>query len=1455
MDISLEISNVAFFIVLLTWVLLDIMRGRKNGGQTGLRYRAEDRGCKFPDLVTFSANALISSFYLGFGIYEYWGGRIVSCKSIFSGMTWVLATVVTGYSMIYRAHSEPKRWPWVLSFWWIFSCIFYSLSVCFYLIAHFKFYNFPEIFPKASLVDFASFPLSILLCFNAFSYVQKNNDLKHPLLEKEDEIPSQESDTYTNAGIWSKVTFQWLNPLFKRGRTQKLELPHIPSIPPSERAAYASSLLDESLSKQKMEDSSLPKSIMLAVRRSLAVNAVFAGVNTAASYIGPFLITNFVNYLLEKQDDSGNRHGLILALVFFVAKTLESLSQRQWYFGAHLIGVRVRAALTVLIYKKSISIKYSGPSNGKIINLINVDVERIGDFCWYVHGIWLLPLQVFLALAILYRNLGAAPSAAALLSTVLVMVCNTPLANRQKRLHSKIMEAKDSRIKITSEILKSMRVLKLHSWESTFLKKLLQLRETERHWLKRYLYTCSAVAFLFWASPTLVSVTTFGVCIILNTPLTVGTVLSALATFRVLQEPIYNLPELISMITQTKVSIDRIQEFIKEDQMKLIPCHHSKISNVMIVIETGEYEWKTSNQNLKKPTIRITEKIKIPQGYKVAVCGSVGSGKSSLLLSILGEIPKISGPGAKVYGTKAYVPQSAWIQTGTIRENVLFGRKMKRGFYEDVLEICALDQDVKMWADGDLTVVGERGMNLSGGEKQRIQLARAVYSDSDVYILDDPFSAVDAHTGTHLFKKCLLQHLSQKTVIYATHQLEFLEAADLVLVIKDGQISQSGKYEDLIVDPNSELVRQMSAHKKSFEQVNTCQQDDSFNSKSHQVNLIEVLDEEEKPFNNGKLSEKSHEEEAVTGRVKWNVYSTFVTSAYRGALVPVILLCQVLFQGLQMGSNYWIAWAAEKESRVSKQRLIWVFALLSGGSSIFILGRAVFLATIAIQTSQRLFLGMITSVFRAPISFFDSTPSSRILNRSSSDQSTVDIDIPYRLAGLVFALIQLISIIILMSQVAWQVFILFLLVLALSGWYQAYYITTARELARMVGIRKAPILHHFSESISGAGTIRCFSQEGRFLMKVMALIDDYSRVAFHNYGTMEWLSVRTNFLFNLVYFLLLIILVSLPRSAIDPSLAGLAATYGLNLNVLQAWVIWNMCNVENKMISVERILQFTNIPSEAPLVIEDCRPAPEWPMAGRIELENLHVQYNPALPTILKGITCTFPGMKKIGIVGRTGSGKSTLIQALFRVVEPSGGRILIDGVDISKIGLQDLRSRLSIIPQDPTLFQGTVRTNLDPLQQHSDQEIWEVINQCGLTEIVRQDQRLLDAPVAEDGENWSVGQRQLVCLARVLLKKKKILVLDEATASIDTATDIVIQETIRKETSGCTVVTVAHRIPTVIDNDLVLVLDEGKVLEYDSPARLLEDSSSAFSKLVAEFLGRSSMSSCYRDPSRGASL
>ncbi|CAH9132036.1 unnamed protein product [Cuscuta epithymum] len=1436
MDIISKLIKAAFFMLLLLWWLRDVLKRKRQGGTVVDDIASRHKGkTMILKKIVVSLNFIIAISYLGFYLHVIWRFRHYSIDDyVLSALTWTAASLVSLYSL--NRKSEDNRWPLILVLWWVFSAVCYLLLAILHLATLYCYIKVPFVIPKTNIVDLVTLPLSIGLCFHMlpkFCTTREQNEAQQPFLPKECHDP------FCSAGIWSCAMFMWLNPLFNKGRHERLRLKHIPSIPEFDTAEHASSLLEEALRVQITP--SLPSAIIHAVWWPLTANAFFAGVNTIASYTCLLLITSFVKFLSEKHDDLNYlRHGLLLAFVFLFAKTIESLSQRQWYFGAHRIGIRIRAALMALTYKKSLLVKHDVTRNGQVINFLNVDVERIGDFFWHIHGIWLLPVQVIFALIILGLNLGVLPSIAALFTTIIVMVSNTPLASMQEQLHSKIMEARDFRVKATSETLKNIKVLKLHSWESSFMKKLLQLRATERSVLRRYLYTCSAVVFLFWASPTLVSVVTFGVCVVLKTPLSAGTVLSALATFRILQEPIYNLPELISVIAQTKVSVDRMQSFIIEESQKSLTGYlapNDTTADVAVEIEPGEYSW--GSDYMRKPTIKITEKIKIRKGCKVAICGSVGSGKSSFLSSIMGEIPKVFGRSVKTNGSKALVPQSAWIQTGTVRENVLFGKEMDAGRYHDVLERCALKRDIEMLVDGDLTMVGERGINLSGGQKQRIQLARAVYSDSDIYLLDDPFSAVDAKTGAHIFKKCLMETLHGKTVIYATHQLEFLDASDLVLVIKDGTIVQSGKYENLIGDLNGELVRHMAAHQKSLNQVspsknyciNKCQNPNNL--------MIEMIEECEELTFNDKQLENSQQEETESGRVKWSVYSSFVTSAYKGSLVPPVLLCHILFQGLQMASNYWMAWGTEK-GRVSREQLIGMFVLLSGGSTIFILGRAFLLSTIAIETSQQFFTRMTESVFRAPMSFFDSTPSSRILNRASTDQSTLDTDIPYRLAGLVFALIQLLSIIILMCQAAWQVFIIFLVILPISMWYQSYYIKSARELARMGSIQKAPILHHFSESLHGAATIRCFAQEFRFLQKNLSFIDDYSRVSFFNFATMEWLCLRINFLFNLAFFVLLIILVNLPRSAIDPSLAGLAATYGLNLNVLQAWFIWNLCNVENKMISVERILQFTNIPSEAPLIVENSRPKSEWPESGRIQIENLQVQYSPDLPLVLKGITCIFPEGKKIGVVGRTGSGKSTLIQALFRVVEPSQGRIMIDEIDISNIGLQDLRSQMSIIPQDPALFQGTVRTNIDPLEQHTDHDIWEVVDKCHLAGIVKQDYRHLDAPVAEDGENWSIGQRQLVCLARALLQRKRILVLDEATASVDTATDNVIQKTIREETSGCTVITVAHRIPTVIDNDLVLVLDEGKILEYDSPARLLEDDSSAFSNLVREFLRRS---------------
>ncbi|PKU86433.1 putative ABC transporter C family member 15 [Dendrobium catenatum] len=1435
MDTATNLFHFLPFLVLLVWMLVDLLKPRRV-------FPAQQEAGVLPEIIVLF-NILILTLYLGSLAFKVWKIEAIPMDPLFISLSWILVTFFTIYTKR-KAKTESSGWPNVLVSWWVLSGIFQFFSIITYLTNHFKLSALPSFFPAATVADIASFPLSVFLCIGAFimNFRRVSSGLEQPILLDDYENEEVSRRVFSIAGIWSKLTFRWLNPVFEKGWLQRLELHHVPQLPKSETAETAYSLLQESLRKEKPEFSTLTRAIMNFIWKPLAINAVLAGLNTLASYLCLYLITNFVDYLSKVDEKRSHVHGYMLAFIFFFAKMVESLSQRHCYFGARQIGVRVRAALMVSLYKKALTIKYSRMSSAKMLNFLDVDVERIGDFFWYINGIWLLPVQVSLALVILYRNLGVAASVTTLVTTVMIMVSNTPLAKSQEKLHSKILEAKDARIKATSETLNCIRILKLHSWEGAYLNKLLHLRDVERSWLKRYLYTCSAIAFLFWASPTLVSVVAFGVSILVKIPLTPGTVLSALATFRILQDPIYNLPELVSMVTQTKVSVDRIQDFIRDDQKENPKSNYiTDHSEVVVEIEPGEYSWQPDLSS-RKPAVKLDRKLKIMRGEKIAVCGSVGSGKSSFLSSLIGEIPRLSGVGSKVFGSKAYVPQSAWIQTGTIIQNVLFGKEMESSWYKEVIEGCALDRDIKLWADGNLTVVGERGMNLSGGQKQRIQMARAIYSNSNVFLLDDPFSAVDAHTGAHLFKECLTQLLSCKTVIYVTHQLEFLDAADLILVMKDGKIIQSGKYEELIANVDGELVRLMAAHKKSLYQVSSHKKHNNVATSKRPMNINVELTEE-KPYSqirNSELLERINEEERESGRVKCSVYNTFVTLAYKGALVPVILLCQVLFQGLQMASNYWIAWATDKEDRISRGRLIGMFVLVSAGSSLFVLGRAVLLATIAIETAQSLFLRMTKTLFRASIFFFNSTPSSRIINRSSTDQSTVDTDIPYRLAGLVFALVQLLCIIVLMSQIAWTVFILFIFVLVISMLYQNYYISSARELARMAGIRKAPILHHFSETIAGAPTIRCFNQQDRFLAKNLYLVDDYSRITFHNSAAMEWLCLRINFFFNLVFFIALMMLVSMPRSAIDPSLAGLAVTYGLNLNVLQAWVIWNLCNVENKMISVERILQFCTITCEAPLVIENNRPELEWPRYGTIELENLHVQYNTGLPMVLKGISCVIPGEKKIGVVGRTGSGKSTLIQALFRIVEPSLGRIIIDGIDVCSIGLYDLRSRLSIIPQDPTLFQGTVRTNLDPLQEHSDFEIWEALRKCQLVEIVKQDYRLLDAPVAEDGENWSVGQRQLACLVRVLLKNRKILVLDEATASVDTATDNFIQKTIREETGRCTVITVAHRILTVIDSDLVMVLNEGKILEFGSPSELLKDKSSAFSQLALEFLGRS---------------
>ncbi|XP_071693711.1 putative ABC transporter C family member 15 [Rutidosis leptorrhynchoides] len=1352
--------------------------------------------------------------------------------------------------------NKNVNFPWILRTWWL--CTFLlttsrlTLDVKFLVSLH----DHPRL---PEYIDFFALLGSTLLLFLAIngktSVTPANpNPITEPFLETnpnpKHSFESKRECPYGKASIFQLITFSWMNPLFVAGNLKPLDQDEVPDVDPIDSGRVTSESFDECMKQVGPENLSIYKAIYLFTRRKMAINALFAIISAAASYVGPYLISDLVNFLNEKKTSSLT-DGYLIAFGFLLAKVVETLTQRQWIFGARQLGLRLRAALISHIYKKGLVLSSRScqtHTSGEIINLMSVDIQRITDFMWYINTFFMLPIQITLAMIILHINLGTG-AFVGLAATMILMSGNIPLTRAQKWYQTKIMESKDARMKSTSEVLRNIKTLKLQAWDTHYLHKLERFRKVEYDWIWKSLKLNAVGAFVFWGAPTFISVLTFGGCVLMGIPLTAGRVLSALATFRMLQDPIFNLPDLLNVIAQGKVSGDRVASYLQEeeiqsDTVEFVPRNLTKFD---VKIENGRFSWDPDSTTPNLDRIDI----KVKRGMKVAICGTVGSGKSSLLSCVLGEMPKLSGT-VKTSGSKAYVSQSAWILTGNIRENILFGNAYDKTRYDKTIKACALSKDFELFATGDLTEIGERGINMSGGQKQRIQIARAVYDDADIYLLDDPFSAVDAHTGTELFQKCLLGMLKEKTVLYVTHQVEFLPAADLILVMQNGRIIQSGTFKELLKQ-NIGFEVLVGAHNQALESVQAVESS-SRETEQTQVDeepiLIAELGQTKQDSEHNlcvEISKKDgqlvHEEEREKGSIGKEIYWSYLTLAKGGVLVPIILLAQSSFQILQIASNYWMAWACPTDSTeivTGMGFILLVYTLLAVGSAFCILVRASLVAIAGLLTSETLFNNMLHSIFRAPMSFFDSTPTGRILNRASTDQSVLDLEMANRIGWCAFSTIQLLGTMAVMSQVAWEVFAILIPVTAVCVWYQRYYIPTARELARLAGIERAPILHHFAESLTGAATIRAFQQQDRFIEKNLCLIDNHSRPWFHNVAAIEWLCFRLNQLSNFVFAFSLVLLVTLPDGIIDPSIAGLAVTYGINLNVQQAAVIWNICNAENKMISVERVLQYSKLTSEAPLVIEDSRPSNEWPENGTISFTNLQIRYADHLPSVLKNITCTFPGKKKVGVVGRTGSGKSTLIQAIFRVVEPTEGFITIDGVDICKIGLHDLRSRLSIIPQDPTMFEGTVRGNLDPLNKFSDADIWEALEKCQLGDIVRGKDQKLEYPVVEGGENWSVGQRQLFCLGRALLKKSSILVLDEATASIDSATDGILQKIITQEFKDRTIVTIAHRIHTVIDSDLVLVLSDGQVAEYDSPARLLERENSFFSRLIKEYSMRS---------------
>ncbi|KAJ2820990.1 hypothetical protein IWW50_004831, partial [Coemansia erecta] len=971
----------------------------------------------------------------------------------------------------------------------------------------------------------------------------------------------------------------------------------------------------------------------------------------------------------------------------------------------------------------------------------------------------------------------------------------------------------------------------------------------------------------------------------------------SLALFNLLQFPLVMFPAIISALVEASVAMGRVYRLLTSDELnaasatRLASTRTAKAGGdpdaAAVCVKNASFRWTSAG-----PLVLSAIDFSARSSEHLAVIGRVGAGKSSLASALLGDMRLESGEVA-VHGSVAYAPQQPWIMNATLRDNILFGLKYDKAFYSRVVDACALRPDLEMLAAGDLTEIGEKGINLSGGQKARVSLARAVYARADVYILDDPLSAVDAHVGRHLFEHVLGPSglLRSRCRIHITNAISFVSKCDSALVLRDSTVAEYGPIGDLLKarghvfnliqeygaagagSPSSSVTPSTSTVQLDGVQDTAGQSDDDRDSKAQFGNgqtgaeqLGDIHDAARQratigslpPASIASLQQTGHlqlvedgagdalitKEVSAVGKVSMSAYvSYFRACSWSGTALFVggVLLCQMAL----VLSNVWLKiWSSANETHErdgtadshGPMYYIAVYGLFGVAAAVFCYVRSIVQWCVCVVRSGRVtHQQMLKAVLRSPTSFFDTTPLGRILQRFSKDMNSVDQVIPRTLgswlvclANVVLSLVVIVASLPAFAAVVVPVLVFFF-------YLKNYFLDTSRTLKRLDSTTRSPIYAGFQESLAGAPTIRAYGLSERFMAENVRKVDANQRCVYPYLSLNRWLAVRLEFMSAFIIFSTALLgVLSLLYGSADAGLVGLSVTYALQSTQQINWMLRMECDLENSMCDYVRIQEFEQLQPEAPELIEDRRPADAWPEQGMVEFKGYSTRYREGLDLVLQDVSFAVKPREKVGIVGRTGAGKSSLTLALFRIVEAASGQILLDGEDISKYGLFDVRSKLSIIPQDPVLFAGTVRENLDPFNSYSDQQIWQALEHAHLAEFVRSKDERLEFVVAQGGENFSVGQRQLICLARALLKRARVLVLDEATAAIDPESDAIIQESIRNEFKHCTVLTIAHRLNTIIDSDRILVLDRGQVVEFDTPQRLLENDNGLFKQLWA---------------------
>ncbi|XP_061188834.1 multidrug resistance-associated protein 1-like [Saccostrea echinata] len=1191
-------------------------------------------------------------------------------------------------------------------------------------------------------------------------------------------------------------------------------------------------------------------------------------------FTNPQLLSLLLEFLAEP-----GRHqlwwGYMLAVSLFVVSVTEVLIYSHSVYTAWNLGKRVGATLMTALYKKALTVSRNSKqtsSVGEILNLMSVDTSTIQDNMMFL-GIWIEALvEIMLALYFLYEILGYAMFVGCGLLVLLVPM-NAFLASRTFRVMQEQMKVRDGRINLLSEVINGIKVLKLYAWEMTFKNKIMDIRNSELKKLLHLKVLRRILEILFHITPVIVIFSTFFTYVrISDKPLDAKTAFVSLSLFNILRYAIDMMQIALRRNFIFFVAVKRINKFLNGPDIKEDVVQRNVKQEKAVEIRVGVFAWDGK---------RILEdvNVEIPEGSLVAVVGQVGQGKSSLLSAILGEMTKIRG-AVSVKGSIAYVSQQAWIQNATIQDNILFGFKMDKERYNRIVEACGLTPDLKMFPAGDQTEIGEKGINLSGGQKQRVSLARAVYSDADIYLLDDPLSAVDSHVGRHIFEEVIGSSglLKNKTCILVTHGIQWLPKVDEIIVLVDGKISETGSYDELLshAGPFANFLENylMNVDEKEIEdelRVNVLQRLTSLTSDETNGSAVDlrqsindlntkhlkmkstsiIATERQTSVNLQRVTKKNNvkdnlieEESTETGQVNWQRFMT-----YFRAISQKYCILLVMFYGLaecmNLLGNIWLSkWTEDPvftlmnktmhDANVQERNAYFLGSYMGFGIgqiiSVVLYGILYVQRTTA--ASRTMHTNLLHSILRCPISFFDTTPSGRIINRFSKDMESIDIVFPWHLEMVMFCFISLLGVLVAITYsspwfllVAIPISILYYLLLN-------FYLPTSRQLRRISSNNRSPIYSYFSETLAGASVIRAFGKENEFMSELQRRVNDFHQVKWAEISVDGWRSIHVGILGCSVILAASIISVA-TRNSISAGMAGLSISYSLSVTNLLGLLVYALNTVETNAVSVERIAEYTDKASEADLVNADHRPPEDWPCQGQVILTSYSTRYRPKLDLVLKDINVTIKPGEKVGIVGRTGAGKSSLTLGLFRLMEPASGNIEIDGVKLTDIGLHDCRSKLTILPQDPVLFSGTLRMNIDPMDQKTDGEIWNALEHAHLKSFVQSLPAGLESECGESGGNLSVGQKQLVCLARSLLRKTKILILDEATAAVDLETDDLIQRTIREEFRECTVLTIAHRINTVMDYDRILVLDNGRLLESDTPQNLMADTKSLFHELA----------------------